>query len=197
LGCRAPRRGIACWRLREESTVLGEGERRLAAARVDHGEGRVVAATWSRIRAAACWGSGRRPWWCGKMGAVGEGWGLKRRAPGISVGETGRDPGVIRGRGCCCAGVAGKDGPGVWVRPVSGVRPTAIARAGSGALVCGPELAAGPSERRTRNAEAGARGRRGLIGSRLGRAWPVPASQAPTAQAQRMQRHPDWITALN
>jgi len=156
--------------------VLGEGERRLAAARVDHGEGRVVAATWSRIRAAASWGSGWRPWWCGKMVAVGEGRGLKRRAPGISAGETGHDPGVIRGRGCCCAGVA---------------------RPGKTGLACGPELAAGPSERRTRNAEAGARGRRGLIGSRLGRAWPVPASQAPTAQAQRMQRHPDWITALN
>ena len=53
--------------------MLGAGERRLAAACVDHGEGGAVAATWSRIRAAACWGSGRRPWWCGKMGAVGEG----------------------------------------------------------------------------------------------------------------------------
>jgi len=102
--------------------------------------------------------------------------GSKKKGAGDLCGETGRDPGVIRGRGCCCAGVA---------------------RPGKTGLACGPELAAGPSERRTRNAEAGARGRRDLIGSRLGRAWPVPASQAPTAQAQRMQRHPDWITALN
>ena len=38
---------------------------------------------------------------------------------------------------------------------------------------------------------------RGVIGSGLGGAWPVPASQASAAQAQRMQRGADWMTAFN